>query len=109
MTTIPERAKAKPVEGIKDDRLAVLAAMCRELQADAGDKPFFLSVRDAARPFGISPKTGQAWLWALVGDGYLVEVKKGGTAEGPRKATRWRYREPGKTAAKPKRKTSTRP
>lgn len=109
MTTIPERAKARPVEGIEDKRLAVLAAMCRELQADAGDKPFFLSVRDAARPFGVSPKTGQAWLWALVGDGYLVEVKKGGTAEGPRKATRWRYREPGRPAAKPIKKTPTRP
>lgn len=109
MNTILERAKARPVKRIEDERLAVLAAMCRELQADAGETPFFLSVRDAARPFDVSPRTGAAWLWALVGDGYLVEVKKGGTAEGPRKATRWRYREPGKTAAKPKRKTSTRP
>jgi hypothetical protein len=109
MKTIYERAKARPVKGIEDERLAVLAAMCRELQADAGDKPFFLSVRDAAKPFDVSPRTACAWLWALVGDGYLVEVKKGGTAEGPRKATRWRYREPGRPAANPTKKTSTRP
>lgn len=93
LMTILERARAKPVEGIEDNRLAVLAAMCRELQADAGNKPFFLGARDAARPFGVSARTACSWLWALVGDGYLVEVEKGGTAKGPRKATRWRYRE----------------
>jgi len=94
MPSVFERAKATPVGGIDDERLSVLAAMCRELQADAGAEPFYLSVRSAAEPFRVTPRTGAAWLWALVGDGYLTEVKKGGRADCPRKATRWRYAEP---------------
>ena len=72
-------------------KLKILVSLCRELQRAAGDSPFFLSVRTAAKLLDISPLTAGRWFFLLENDGILTVVCKGGTAENPRKATRFRY------------------
>lgn len=68
-----------------------LAALCRELQREAGDAPFFLSCRTAGELLGVSHTEANRWLFLLAHDHVIVEVAKGGTSENPRRATRYRY------------------
>ncbi len=72
-------------------KLKILVSLCRELQKAAGDSAFFLSVRTGAKLLNTYPMEVSRWLWLLETDGILKVVAKGGTAENPRKATRFRY------------------
>lgn len=66
-----------------------LLAVCYYLQILAGDNPFFISVRDAAKITGIKKDTAAAILNGLVQDGFLRLVEKG--KSGGVRATRFRY------------------
>lgn len=73
-------------------KLKILVHLCYELQQMAGDSPFFLSVRDAARAIGLSIKSlnvVSAFMHGLQRDDIieLVEIGK----PGGRRATRYRY------------------
>jgi len=89
------RAEKNPVGDFDDPNVRVLAAVCRELQADSGDKPFFLAVRDAGGFFGFGKDTGSKLLKVLEALGYIEVLVKGGTREHPMHATRFRYLGPG--------------
>lgn len=68
--------------------MKLLICVCRELQQLAGDRPFFVSCREAARVLGI-PDHKAAWrlLRTLVTDGVLEVIERGTKT----KATRYRY------------------
>jgi len=74
-----------------NDRLQLLTSLCRELQRAAGDGPFFLSCRTAARLMQASAMQVSRWFFLLEEDRILTVVAKGGTRENPRRATRFRY------------------
>lgn len=83
-----------PPEGNRYEsaKLKTLVHLCYELQRLAGDSPFFLSVRDAARAIGLSVKSlhaVSAFMHGLHRDGIIepVEISK----SGGRRATRYRY------------------
>ena len=57
--------------------LRLLVSLCRELQREAGRRPFYLSVRTAAEQIGVSPSQAATWLNGLVIDGILKLVRKG--------------------------------
>jgi hypothetical protein len=70
-------------------RMKRLAAICRELQRRAGDRPFFISHRIAADHLDCDRRHAGRLIHLLQRDGILDEVKKGrGTT-----ATRYRYTE----------------
>jgi len=94
MDTIIERARKNPVQTGHDEAQDILAAMCRELQATAGDEPFYLSVRGAAEPFGQDQTWGGRRLKVLEVEGYIKCITRGSPLT--QKATRWRYTEPAK-------------
>jgi len=72
-------------------RIKRLVGVCFQLQKMAGQSPFFLSVRDAARLVGTTRLAeASALLAGLVRDGLLIEVVKGTPAG--RKATRYRLK-----------------
>jgi len=73
------------------EKLQLLTALCRELQIIAGNKPFFLSARTAGKLFNVTAMTASCWLRLLVYDDILRVVRKGGTREMVRKATRYKY------------------
>ncbi len=68
-----------------------LAVLCREMQKACDNNPFFLSARTAAGLLGISAMQANRYLRLLVKEDILKIIEKGGTAEKPRKATRFRY------------------
>ena len=73
-------------------KLKRLVHLCYSLQRMAGDEPFFLSVRDAARVLELSPKSlgmASSFLHGLERDGILYAVERGKV--GGHKATRFRY------------------
>jgi len=84
-----------PKEAVKlypeNQVIQTLATVCRELQREAGSNPFFLAARTAARYLEIDKNTANRYLFLLVQDEFLQLVSKGGTAEAPRKASRYRY------------------
>lgn len=67
--------------------IRLLAALCRELQADAGEYPFFLACRTAGRLLGVDHGTASRWLFFLVSEGVLSIVTVGSVG----RATRYRY------------------
>jgi hypothetical protein len=69
----------------------LLARLCRELQTDAGEGPFFLSNRTAASLLDVPTMQANRWLFLLVADGVLSVATKGGTVDAPRRATRYRF------------------
>lgn len=82
---LPPQADRYPSTGIKR-----LVAVCSHLQILAGDNPFFISVRDAAKIVGVKSKfAASAMLAGLVRDGILTEVEKG--IPGGNLATRFRF------------------
>jgi hypothetical protein len=88
------RADTKPLPPQADrytsTKIKRLIAVCCHLQILAGDSPFFLGVRDAARILGIKNLyRASATLAGLVRDGVLIEAEKG-TSSG-RRATRFRF------------------
>lgn len=73
-------------------KLKILVHLCYELQRLAGDSPFFLSVRDAARAVGLSAKSVHvvsAFMHGLHRDGIIKPVEIG--KPGGCRATRYRY------------------
>jgi len=71
-------------------KLKSLVAVCYHLQRLAGENPFFLSVRDAARILRTNQNSkAVAMLGGLVRDGILIEVARG--TPGGRRATRFRF------------------
>ncbi len=83
---------APPPEAEKFDsqKIKRLVHLCHELQLLSGDRPFFLSLRDAARGIGC-PKyeTVGAFLRGLVRGGVLEPVEWG--KPGGHRASRFRY------------------
>jgi hypothetical protein len=75
----------------ENERLQILAALCRELQQAAGEQAFYLSCRTVGKLFDVSHKTASGWLFLLESDEILRTVTKGGTRQNPRSATRFRY------------------
>ena len=92
MNTTFERAKASPCATGHDEAQDILAAFCRELQKAVGDEPFFLSVRDAAEPFGHDEKWGLRRLRVLEAEGWIVCVERGSAQT--QRATRFKYAGP---------------
>lgn len=57
--------------------MQLLVKLLAEMQRVAGDKPFFLSCRSAAKVLGVSHDTTARWLFLLVTQGVLALVTKG--------------------------------
>ena len=91
--TLPEVA-----ERYEQQQLKLLVSLCRELQRAAGDGPFFLSVRTAARLLGVDNSTAWRWLFLLEQDGILKVEARGDQKTW--KATRYRYIAESKTEYK---------
>ncbi len=96
-----KKAKIKPIPNLPYDSqyMRDLAALCGELQVIVGNGPFFLSTRTAGRLLGVDHTTAWRGLFLLEEDGWIRTVKKGGTAESPRKATRFRFTGEGRTVS----------
>ena len=71
----------------EQEALRRLVSLCRELQAEAGDKPFFLAGRTAAELIGVEHRTAARWLQMLRQDGVLELVCAGSR----HKASEYRY------------------
>ncbi len=91
-----DRVKSSPpppeANRYESPKLKTLVHLCYELQKLAGDSPFFLSVRDAARAIGLSAKSlhaVSAFLRGLHRDGIIEPVEIG--KSGGHRATRYRY------------------
>ena len=69
--------------------LCLLVAICRELQRAAGERPFYLSCRTAARYIHTDHSTASRYLFLLEHDRILKVVTKGGPMT--YRATRFRY------------------
>ena len=97
MTEAMARVKAGPLPdvamGYDDARLRLLVALCRELQRDRDERPFYLSCESAAaligKGDGESPSAMTVWRWlgGLQRDGVLRLETKGDR----RKANEYRY------------------
>jgi len=66
-----------------------LVALCRQLQREKGNSPFFLAARAAADVLKIHHATVSRWLKVLQADGVLKLVSKGGHDQ--HKASEYRY------------------
>ncbi len=72
-----------------EPRVVLLAALCRELQRDAGENNFFLACRTAAQLLGVTHKQAWCWLRVLCADG-ILECTEVGTHPDHR-ASQYRY------------------
>ena len=92
MIAIAEQARHQPLPAAaleyEQPELRQLVRLCKELQRNAGDKPFFLAVRTAGELLGVSAWQASRWLKLLVIDGILVRVRRGRHG---RKASEYRY------------------
>lgn len=80
--------------GVPDDlgdKTLLLARICKRLQDNAGNDPFFIGCRTAARLIGIDHTYASRMLGALVADGVLELVEKGSTKG--RQASDYRFTE----------------
>jgi len=93
VTILLERAKqTAPPPAVADyptEGFRFLAGLCRELQREVGDKPFFLSSHQAADMLGRHPKVVWQWLRLLCRMGVLELVQAGNR----HKANEYRYHE----------------
>ena len=95
MTELIKRAATSPPPafahelGITSTGALLLIRVCRELQREAGAKPFFLSARKAAEVCDTNPMTAWRWLRGLAACGVLQAVSVGNNTS--RKASEWRY------------------
>jgi len=91
MSDVLTRAKmAEPPEAVAEfptPAFRVLAGLCRELQREAGDGPFFLSTHTAAELLGTKPMVIWRWLRLLSRLGVLELVTKGNR----KRASEFRY------------------
>lgn len=88
---ILEQAQKEPLQQWDDERVCVLAAVCRELGKLRDNGEFYIATRTAGKLLGVSHTQISRWLFLLEHDGIIQTLTKGGTAEAPRKATRFRY------------------
>jgi hypothetical protein len=97
------RAKRLPLpeaaQSFTSPKIKLLVAVCYHLQQLAGDSPFFLSVRTAAKLVDVRLETANAFLRGLCHQGVLI-VETKGTASGCR-ATRFRMPMPEKKEQSP--------
>lgn len=70
-----------------DDKAVALCRICKQLQANAGEGPFFISARQAGELIGLHFTDASKVLYALVADGVLSLVKRGAG----KVASRYRY------------------
>jgi hypothetical protein len=95
MQSILERARsaAPPTMAVekygKGSLRALLASLCRELQQDSGQKPFFLTGRTAGPLIGVSDIRAWRWLKRLATDKIIEPVKV--YPRGTRLGTEYRY------------------
>ena len=85
------RAKAGPlpdVPGFADERVRLLAAICREIHLLTGSNPFFLPTRKLGEVLGVDCSRAAQWLRALEGLRVIHlapgEVRKRGGNRSPR-------------------------
>jgi hypothetical protein len=76
-----------------DGDLRRLAQLCAALQAQHGDRPFFLGCRQAGDYLGVPRMTAWRLVQAMTFDGVLLAVRKGtkGSGDAPGKASEWRF------------------
>jgi hypothetical protein len=81
---LPEQAR-----DYQDERLQLLAKVCRELQTKAGGKPFFLPVQVVEKHLGIPARTVSRWRTMLCDHGILEQKSAGEFAK--RRAAEFLY------------------
>lgn len=69
------------------DKTILLCRICRQLQRNAGDEPFFISARSAGELIGLHFTDASKVLYGLVADDVLTLVKRGAGNQ----ASRYRY------------------
>lgn len=69
------------------DKALLLCRICKQLQRNAGENPFFVSARQAGKLVGLHYSDASKVLYAMVGDNVLALVKKGAGNQ----ASRYRY------------------
>jgi len=93
MVAVFEKAKAGAVpraaEKYEQPALRLLAALCRELQRESGDRPFYLACRTAGRLLDVDHTTASRWLFLLTHDRLIGEAETDGPNR--RRARRYRY------------------
>ena len=93
MTDLVKRAAAGELPAVAEQfeqpELRLLVAVCRELQAVAGDGAFHLSSRAAGESVGVSHQHALRWLRLLVRLGILERVSQGDYRK--RRASEYRY------------------
>lgn len=86
-------AKASPLPPeaaqLKHQKKKMLVGLCRVLQCEAGDAPFYLTCRAAGELFGVSHKTAAAWLKSLSRREILRVVETGTFVD--HRGSRYRY------------------
>jgi hypothetical protein len=75
--TAISRPMPKCAEKYEQTQLRCLVALCRELQQEAGDDPFYLAGRIAAEHIGVDHKTAARWLRMLCMDDVLRLHERG--------------------------------
>lgn len=95
MDVILERAKsAEPLAEammFEQPALRLLVSVCRELQENTGDAPFFLGCRTAGRLIGVDHVTAWRWLDLMHCAGLLTLVELGRKCGGRNIASRYYY------------------
>jgi hypothetical protein len=93
MTMLLERARQRELPEVALQYHAPetreLIALCRELQQEVGDEPFFLATTTIEKLFGLNRMRAWRWLQGLVRDGVLECVDRGNSEE--RRPGRFRY------------------
>lgn len=93
MTILLERAKqAEPpavAREYQSPETRLLIALCRELQREAGDQPFFLATTTIEKHLGLDRMRAWRWLQGLVRDGVLECVDPGSSKQ--RRPGQFRY------------------
>ena len=84
-----QAARRAPLQLDDNEDLGILAALCRNLSAAVGGKPFYLSCRMVEKLFGVSRMTAWRSLKALQFYGKIECVKKGTLKN--HQATTWRF------------------
>jgi hypothetical protein len=81
----PRAAEKYELPGVR-----LLLCLCRELQRQSGEKPFYLGCRTAGQLLGVDHVTAWRWLWLLANRKDIEEVEKGDLRK--RRASSYRYR-----------------
>jgi hypothetical protein len=96
MTMLLERARQAEPPAValqyRSPETRLLIALCRELQREVGDQPFFLATTTVEKLFGLNRMRAWRWLQGLVRDGVLEAVDPGDSAK--RVPARFRYLPP---------------